>query len=111
MKLEITSLPYYDFKEARVELNAKSRVYIEREENEHGEDGVSFVATFGSYKLGYVPDPRSLKDWKGNTEQMMKDVAYLRGKAPQKLRCRVYEMGQNYLTLEVLGKAPEEEQV
>ena len=96
MKLKITGLKMYNLDEIRDVMGRKNAVFMVREENRYGTNGIAYRAESKGVQIGYLPEAKSVREkWQGNREEnerLAKSIDYIRLKAPKRFGCLITDL-------------------
>jgi len=96
MKLRLTGLKLYNLDEIKESMGRKNIVYIVREENRYGTNGIAYRAETKGVQIGYLPEAESVRTkWHGDKEQnerLAQSIDYIRLKAPKRFGCLITEL-------------------
>jgi hypothetical protein len=96
MRLKITGLKMYNLDEIKESIGRKNILFMVREKNRKGSNGIAYRAETKGVQVGYLPEADSVRNkWKGNKEEnekLAKSIDYIRLKAPQRFGCLITDL-------------------
>jgi hypothetical protein len=96
MRLKITGLKMYNLDQIKESMGRRNIVFMVREENRHGSNGIAYRAETKGMQVGYLPEADSVRNkWHGNKEEnerLAKSIDYIRLKAPKRFGCLITDL-------------------